>query len=99
MFTFPVPTSMWVFLLLFATNLLVLLVIVIGTYHYRYPTAAKVHWQLQPYSPLRALRAFALGFYEYKQEYTPYFADDRISNAYDRGRSVASTITFSKYEV
>jgi hypothetical protein len=86
----------WVFVLL---NLMTVLIVVVATYRYHYPKALTLHWQLQDYSPLRALRAFALGFSEHRSEYTPYFSDDALSNAYDRGRSVASTITFSKYEV
>jgi hypothetical protein len=86
----------WVFVLL---NLMTVLIVAVSTYHYHYSTHPSLHWQLQPYSPLRALRAFALGFSEHRSEYTPYFSDDALSNAYDRGRSVASTVTFSKYEV
>lgn len=86
----------WVFVLL---NLVTVLIVAISTYRHHYPTHSSLHWQLQPYSPLRALRAFALGFHEHRCEYTPYFADDVLSDAYDRGRSFASTVTFSKYEV
>ena len=86
----------WVFVLL---PVLVVLAVAVLTYRYHYPKAHTLHWQLQTYSPLRALRAFALGLYEYKQEYTPYFAHDSLSAAYLRGRQLANRLTFTKYEV
>ena len=86
----------WVFVFL---NAVVAGAVIILTYRYHYPKTHTLHWQLQPYSPLRALRAFALGLYEYKQEYTPYFAHDALNNAYNHGRQLANRLTFTKYEV
>lgn len=86
----------WVFVLL---NVVVAGAVIILTYRYHYPKTLTLHWQLQPYSPLRALRAFALGFYEHKQEYTPYFAYNALDDAYTRGRQLANRLTFTKYEV
>ena len=86
----------WVFVLL---NAVVAGAVIILTYRYHYPKTHTLHWQLQPYSPLRALRAFALGFYEHKQEYTPYFAYNELDDAYTRGRQLANRLNFTKYEV
>ena len=89
-------TPDWVFVLL---NVVVTGVVIILTYRYQFPKTHTLHWQLQPYSPLKALRAFALGFYEYKQEYTPYFAYSALRAAYLRGRQLANRLTFTKYEI
>ena len=86
----------WVFVLL---NVVVAGVVIILTYRYHFPKTHTLHWQLQPYSPLRALRAFALGFYEYKQEYTPYFEYNALNAAYLRGRQLANHLAFTKYEI
>lgn len=86
----------WVFVLL---TVLAVLAIAVLTYRYHYPKTHTLHWQLQVYSPLRALRAFALGLYEYKSSCTLYFAHDELRAAYLRGRKLASRLTFTKYEV
>ena len=86
----------WVFVLL---NVVVAGAVIILTYRYHYSKTHTLHWQLQSYSPLRALRAFALGFYEHKQEYSPYFAYSALRAAYLRGRQLANRLAFTKYEV
>lgn len=47
---------------------------------------------------MRRLRAFFLGMIEFRTEFTTYFGDYDLIEAYDSGRDLAHRLTFRRFE-
>jgi hypothetical protein len=48
---------------------------------------------------LRTIRVFILGFVEFRSSFGMTYDDDRLTEAYDRGRDLAHRLTLRRFDV